>query len=82
MYVLYQVKTLPGAATATSEKDLATLLQFYHDLGHIIYVGDSSPALCNLVILDPKWLIDVFKAVINVVDWEDRVGVWSLIVLV
>ena len=49
------------------------MLQFYHDLGVIIHFGDRSENLNNLVILDPRWLIDVFKKVITVVDVENRV---------
>ena len=50
-----------------------TLLHFYHDMGVIIYFGDRSENLKNLVILDPQWLVDVFRKVITVVDDDDQV---------
>ena len=44
------------------------MLTFYHDLGRIIYFGSLSKdksALNDIVILDPQWLVDVFKQVIR-----------------
>ncbi|XP_072025888.1 uncharacterized protein [Amphiura filiformis] len=48
---------------------LFTMLTFYHDLGTIIYFGgkdDTNNDLHNIVILDPQWLIDIFKKIITV----------------
>ena len=47
------------------------MLQFYHDLGCIVYFGGDdrgrhNQALRDVVILDPQWLIDVFKRIITV----------------
>ena len=50
------------------DEDLQTMLTFYHDLGRIIYFGSLSKdksALNDIVILDPQWLVDVFKQVIR-----------------
>ncbi len=46
------------------------MLQFYHDLGVILYHPDAKR---DLVILDPRWLINVFKSVITVADPEEQV---------
>ena len=50
------------------EDDLQTMLLFNHDLGRIIYFGNlcrDKSYLKDTVILDPKWLIEVFKEVIT-----------------
>ena len=47
------------------------MLTFYHDLGKIIYFGSLSKekySLKDIVILDPQWLVDVFKQVITITD--------------
>ena len=53
------------------DQDLQTMLNFYHDLGRIIYFGSLSKdraALADMVILNPQWLVDVFKQVITIAD--------------
>jgi len=47
------------------------MLHLYHDLGTIIWFGEGG-ILRSTVILDPQWLIDVFKAVITVLPEEDQ----------
>ena len=47
------------------DKELETLINYLHDLRNLIHFDDS-PDLNKLVILDPQWLIDVFKRVITV----------------
>ena len=46
------------------------MLNLYHDLGTIIYFGGvanmEGSSLKNIVILDPQWLIDVFKRIVTV----------------
>ena len=49
----------------TEESDIKTLLDYWHDLRNIVHFDDS-PELNKLVVLDPQWLIDVFKKVITV----------------
>ena len=55
-----------------------TMLQLYHDLGALIYFGgdktEQEKALKDIVILDPQWLIDVFKAVITILPNEKQVS--------
>ena len=52
-------------------REIATMLQFFHDLGCIVYFGGDkrrrhNQALKDIVVLDPQWLIDVFKKIITV----------------
>ena len=57
-------------------EDLQTMLQFYHDLGRIIYfghLGRDRSYLKDTVILNPQWLIDVFKEVITIKDQKKMV---------
>ncbi|XP_072013308.1 probable serine/threonine-protein kinase pats1 [Amphiura filiformis] len=51
------------------------MLEFYHDLGVILYHPHAKPPLQDLVILDPKWLIGVFKRVITVLNRRERKGI-------
>ena len=47
------------------EKELETLMNYLHDLRSLVHFDDS-PELKKLVVLDPQWLVDVFKKVITV----------------
>ena len=47
------------------EKEFETLMNYLHDLRSLIHFDDS-PELNKLVVLNPQWLIDVFKKVITV----------------
>ncbi|XP_072037085.1 uncharacterized protein [Amphiura filiformis] len=54
---------------------LFTMLDFYHDLGTIIYFGgddNTNSDLQETVILDPQWLIDIFKRIITVLPYQKR----------
>ena len=66
-------KALPDLPESPFEDSLRTMLQFYNDLGVILYFPDAKPPLCELVILDVGWLINVFKSVITVADKKNRV---------
>ena len=61
------------------DKEIITLLNFLHDLRILIHFDDTSE-LNNVVVLDPQWLIDVFKKVITVrpYDWneEEFLNLW------
>ena len=53
------------------------MLNFYHDLGYIVYFGDGDEhqsELRDIVILNPQWLIDVFKQVITILEPAKRVS--------
>eukprot|EP00057_Strongylocentrotus_purpuratus_P016323 XP_011670797.1 PREDICTED: probable serine/threonine-protein kinase roco11 [Strongylocentrotus purpuratus] len=63
-----------------SEHELLTMLTFYHDLGYVVYYGgieDDQSLLRDMVILNPQWLIDVFKQVITILDPAERDGIVS-----
>ena len=55
------------------EREFVTLLNFLHDQRVLVHFDDT-PVLNNLVVLDPQWLIDVFKRVITVTpyDYKER----------
>ena len=49
------------------EDELKTMLKFYHDLGVIVKHGST-------VVLQALWLIDLFKQLINVRPYDERVN--------
>lgn len=49
------------------EDELKTMLKFYHDLGVIVKHGRT-------VVLQALWLIDLFKQLINVRPFDERVN--------
>ena len=55
------------------EQEFVTLLNFLHDQRIVVHFDDT-PILNNLVVLDPQWLIDVFKMVITIqpYDFQER----------
>ena len=71
-----KAKELVRPVGIESEEELFTMLNFYHDLGTIVYYGDIEDhhsLLRDIVILNPQWLIDVFKQVISIPDFAKRV---------
>ena len=67
------------------DEDLETMLKFYHDLGRIIYFGHLSndkSYLQDTVILNPQWLINVFKEIITIRSQEDMVKGENFVLLV
>lgn len=50
-------------------KQFQTLLNFLHDQKMLIHFNEP-PELDNMVILDPQWLIDIFKRVITIPRYE------------
>ncbi|XP_030844811.1 probable serine/threonine-protein kinase roco6 [Strongylocentrotus purpuratus] len=77
---LDQTKKLTQPFGMESERELLTMLTFYHDLGYIVYYGgieDQQSLLRDMVILNPQWLIDVFKQVITILDPAKMDGIVS-----
>ena len=65
------------AAALGIDEDLQTMLTFYHDLGRIIYFGSLSKdksALNDIVVLDPQWLVEIFKRVIRLTKPKEMVN--------
>lgn len=61
------------------DSEFFTLLNYLHDLRLLIHFDDT-PELNDVVVLDPQWLIDVFKKVITVTPyhWKEKqyVDLW------
>jgi len=55
----------------TDDKQFRTLLDFLHDQRILIHFSDT-PKLDKLVVLDPQWLIDVFKKVITIKPYDRK----------
>ena len=53
------------------DEEFLTLLNFLHDQRILVHFDDT-PALSNFVVLDPQWLVDVFKAVITVKPYDQE----------
>ena len=54
-----------------NDSEMLTLLNFLHDLRLLIHFDDT-PELNDVVVLDPQWLIDVFKEVITVRPYHSK----------
>ena len=59
------------ACNINDEQEFQTLLNFLHDKRILIHFSDT-PELDKLVVLDPQWLIDVFKMVITVRPYDPK----------
>ena len=59
------------ACNIIDDQEFQTLLNFLHDKRILIHFNDS-PELDKLVVLDPQWLIDVFKMVITVRPYDPK----------
>ncbi|XP_072043319.1 uncharacterized protein [Amphiura filiformis] len=70
--IVDKVRTFEGAKDISDSDGLRTMLQYYHDVGVILYFPNAGAPLCELVILDMQWLIDVFKCVITILEKEKR----------
>ena len=73
-----QIKEMTHSLGMDCAKDLFAMLQHYHDLGHIIYFGgeiaSEEGTLKDLVILDPKWLIEMLDRILTVQDIAEQVS--------
>ena len=54
-----------------NDGEMLTLLNFLHDLRLLIHFDDT-PELNDVVVLDPQWLINVFKEVITVRPYHSK----------
>ena len=53
----------------TNHEEFETLMNYLHDLRSLLHYDDSEQ-LKKVVILDPQWLVDVFKKVITVRPYD------------
>ena len=52
------------------EKETHNFLTFHHVMGDLVHFNEEN--LSNLVIIDPQWLVDMFKAIITPHDFITR----------
>ena len=62
---LERAKDIASHCDINEDLEIKTLVDYLHDLRILIHFDDSSE-LNEMVVLDPQWLIDVFKKVITV----------------
>lgn len=60
-----------NACGIDEDKEFGTLMNYLHDLKSLIHFDDTDE-LNRLVVLDPQWLIDVFKKVITVKPYHSK----------
>ena len=75
------MRELAGNLGITDTSEITTMLEFYHDLGVIIYYDRGTESVDNLlrntVILRPQWLIDMFNRVLTKsVQHNDKVRIF------
>ena len=60
------------------ESEFKTMLEFYHDLGVIVYYGGVATLdmlLRSTVILKPQWLIDTFQKILTATQPHPQVSI-------
>lgn len=60
----------------TDEDEIKIMVNFYHDLGLLIHYGSSGTidnVLRNTVVLQPHWLVDMFRSVVLAKPKNDKV---------
>ena len=66
---LETAKDIAKACDIDEDKEIKTLMDYLHDLRSLIHFDDNAD-LNKLVVLDPQWLVDVFKRVITVKPYD------------
>ena len=59
VFTFEEVRNIAKTVGLSSNQDVRAFLQFHHDLGDLIYFDDED--LRDLVIMNPQWLINVFR---------------------
>ncbi|XP_069126661.1 uncharacterized protein [Argopecten irradians] len=70
-----QVKEIANNLGISSDKEVKIMLEFYHDLGVLVYFGGSGTMdnlLRNTVILNPQWLVEKFTRILVAKQTEDK----------
>lgn len=73
---MLQVKEIAINLGISSDKEVKTMLEFYHDLGVVVYFGGSGTMdnlLRNTVMLQPQWLIEKFSRILKAKQVDDKV---------
>ena len=68
---LERAKDIAKACDIDEDKEIKTLMDYLHDLRSLIHFDDNAD-LNKLVVLDPQWLVDVFKTVITVKPYDRK----------
>ena len=63
--------TAQNDCNIVDEKEFETLMNYLHDIRSLIHYEDTVQ-LNKLVVLDPQWLVDVFKKVITVKPYDPK----------
>ena len=66
---MHTVNELAATCGMTSN-EVQSFLQFQHGMGDFVYFSDT--ALKNILITDPKWLLDTFKVLITAHEFLDK----------
>ena len=64
-------RTASEECNIVDEREFRAVLDFLHDKRILIHFNDS-PELDKLVVLDPQWLVDVFKKVITIPPYDSK----------
>lgn len=76
-FLFYQIQELAGNVGITDEDEIKIMVNFYHDLGLLIHYGSSGTidnVLRNTVVLQPHWLVDMFRSVVLAKPKTDKVS--------
>ena len=69
---LEEAKEIAGeVCNVSDDEEFRTLLNFLHDQRVLIHFDDT-PELNKMVVLDPQWLINVFKEVITIRPFDSK----------
>ena len=69
---LEKAKEIAGeVCNVSDDEEFRTLLNFLHDQRVLIHFDDT-PELNKMVVLDPQWLINVFKEVITIRPFDSK----------
>jgi len=71
IYLAQAKHIMSKVCSINNDHEMLTLLNFLHDLRLLIHFDDTSK-LDDVVVLDPQWLIDVFKKVITVRPYDPK----------
>ncbi|XP_061191926.1 uncharacterized protein LOC133200170 isoform X2 [Saccostrea echinata] len=72
-----QIQELASNLGITDENEIKIMVNFYHDLGVLIHYGSSGTidnVLRNTVVLQPHWLVDMFRSIVLAKPRSDK---WS-----
>lgn len=57
--------TQVAVSAGVDKEDCVDCLEFFHDVGLVVYFNDKSGGLSDLVILDPHWIVNLLSSIIT-----------------